>query len=96
MAGSRTLGQLPTLRLFILLLALFFHLLRADKPIPENSLDFAQATVLDIEEAIQVGMRPLIGPEETERRSNLACKQKNKKKKNFLTEFSSNVRLFKT
>lgn len=91
MAGSRTLRQLPTLRLSFLLLALFFHLLRADKSIPENSLDFAQATVLEIEEAIQVGTCPLMGPEETERRSNLACK-----KKKILTEFSSNVRLFKT
>lgn len=66
MAGSRTLRQLPTLRLSILLLALFFHLLRADKSIPENSLDFAQATVLEIEEAIQVGTCPLMGPEETQ------------------------------
>lgn len=66
MAGSRTLRQLPTLRLSILLLALFFHLLRADKSIPENSLDFAHATVLEIEEAIQVGTCPLMGPEETQ------------------------------
>lgn len=75
MAGSRTLRQLPTLGLFILLSALFFQLLRADKAVPENSLDFAQATVLEIEEAIQVGTRPPMGFEEIERRSNLVCKK---------------------
>lgn len=60
MAGSR---QLPTLGLFIVLSALFFQLLRADKGFSENSLDFAQATVLEIEEAIQVGTRPSMGSE---------------------------------
>lgn len=57
MARSQTLKQLPALGLFILLLSLFFQLPRADKHVPENSLDFGQATVLQIEEAIQVGTR---------------------------------------
>lgn len=75
MTGSRTLRQLPTLGLFILLSALFFQLPRADNHVPENSLDFAQATILEIEEAIQVGTRPLLGSEEIERSSNLVCKK---------------------
>lgn len=75
MAGSRTVRQLPSLGLFILLSALFFQLLRADKRLSENSLDFAQATALQIEEAIQVGTRPSMGSEEIEGRSNLVCKK---------------------
>lgn len=55
--------QYPVLGLFIVLSALVFQLLRADKHVPENSLDFTQATVLEIEEAIQVGTRPSIGSE---------------------------------
>lgn len=75
MAGCRTVRQLPILGLFIVLSALFFQLLRADKNFSENSLDFAQATVLEIEEAIQVGTRPSMGSEEIEGRSNLVCKK---------------------
>lgn len=75
MAGSRTVRQLPIIGLFIVLSALFFQLLRADKHVPENSLDFAQATVLEIEEAIQVGTRPSMGSEEIERRSYLICRK---------------------
>lgn len=75
MTGSRTIRQLPTLGLFIILSALFFQLLRADKHFSENSLDFAQATVLEIEEAIQVGTPPYMGSEEIEGRRNLVCKK---------------------
>lgn len=75
MAGIRTVRQLPILGLFIVLSALFFQLLLADKHKPENSLDFAQATVLEIEEAIQVGTRPSMGSEEIEGCSNLVYKK---------------------